>query len=168
MSEHLITPAEDLHEWIVDNFTDLAIDDATVIARQFAKENGWDIVDVDFMVEEIVEKLQEGILNVVEMYEGKEVVEIYGDNKTVELSTVPNYIYFTFGSRDQIYEGGWIKIRADNLPEAQKKFIKHYGDKAWKHEGILNYCSDYSQQQYEEEEMFREGNFGKFCHEEVK
>lgn len=61
--------SEDLQEWIIDNFTDCAIDDATVIVRQFAKENGWDEIEVDFMVEEIVEKLQEGILNVIETYE---------------------------------------------------------------------------------------------------
>ena len=69
MSEKTVTPSEDLREWIVDNFADCAIDDATVIAKQFAKENGRDVVDIDFMVEEIVEKLQEGILNVVDMYE---------------------------------------------------------------------------------------------------
>lgn len=63
------SPAEDLREWVVDNFGNAAIDDATVIARQFANENGWSYMDVDYMVEEIVEKLQEGILNVIETYE---------------------------------------------------------------------------------------------------
>ncbi|MDY0235095.1 MAG: hypothetical protein RBR71_03665 [Gudongella sp.] len=63
------SPAEDLREWVVDNFGNEAFNDVIIIARQFAKENAWDVVEVDYMAEEIVEKLQEGILNVIETYE---------------------------------------------------------------------------------------------------
>ena len=73
--------------------------------------------------------------------------------------------YFTFGSCDQLFEGGWVRIQADTLEDAQQKFIAYYGDKAWNNKGILNYAFDYPRDRFIFTRMFREGNFGKFEHE---
>lgn len=66
-----ITPSEDLRDWIIDNFKNAATDDVSIIGNKFANENGWDPIEVDFMMEEIVEKIQDGILNVIKTYEGE-------------------------------------------------------------------------------------------------
>lgn len=64
-----ITPSEDLRDWIVENFRDAAIDDISNIAIKFSLKNGWDSIEVDFMVDEIIEEIEEGILNVIDTYE---------------------------------------------------------------------------------------------------
>ena len=58
-----------------------------------------------------------------------------------------------------------MRIQADTLEEAQQKFIQHYGDKAWKDGGVLNYSFDYPRDRFIFTRMFRDGNFGKFEHE---
>jgi len=73
--------------------------------------------------------------------------------------------YFTFGSCGQLFEGGWVRIQADNLEEAQQKFINRYGDKAWKVAGTLNYAFTYSEEHFQSTMMASRGNFGKFEHE---
>ncbi|MDY0235094.1 MAG: hypothetical protein RBR71_03660 [Gudongella sp.] len=75
----------------------------------------------------------------------------------------PNYIYFTFGSRGQVFGGGYIKIKADLVVEAQEKFIKRYGAKAWKHEGILSYAFHYTEKDFMQTDM----QYG-VCHEVIQ
>lgn len=65
----MLSPKEDLYEWIVDNFEEVAQDLFADVAEEHAKENGWDTVEVHFMVEEMVEKVKEGLLNVVDTYD---------------------------------------------------------------------------------------------------
>lgn len=64
-----MTAKEDLHNWVLDNFEDAAKDTFSEVAKKHAKENGWDIIDVDLMVDELLEKVKEGILNVISTYE---------------------------------------------------------------------------------------------------
>lgn len=73
--------------------------------------------------------------------------------------------YFTFGSSGQIYEGGWIRILAYNLKEAQRKFKKRYGSEAVDDIGLLRYAGSYTEEEFKKDDMFREGNFGAFLHE---
>lgn len=83
-----------------------------------------------------------------------------------------NYFYFTFGSSGQVFSGGWIKIRAKTLMEAQEKFHTRYGVKAWKDEDpwsrILAYCSHYNQEDFDTLEMFQTDNLGAKCHEVIE
>jgi hypothetical protein len=69
----MMDPKEDLYNWIVDNFKEVAQDIFSEIAEKYAKENEWDIVEVHFMIEELVEETKKGILNVVDTYEFEEV-----------------------------------------------------------------------------------------------
>ena len=83
-----------------------------------------------------------------------------------------NYFYFTFGSSGQIYEGGWVQIKAETLCQAQEKFRRHFGVRAWKdHDpwcGTLAYASHYDQEDFDTMEMFKTGNYGAMCHEVIE
>ena len=63
---------DDFRDWIVDNFEECATDDISEISKKYISEFGWDGVDVDDFICEIVEKLKHGIINVVETYEDEE------------------------------------------------------------------------------------------------
>ena len=76
------------------------------------------------------------------------------------------WIYFTFGSEGQLFEAGYVKIKAETVAEAQKKFIARYGDKAWKGE-YLNYAFPYDQEQFEYYDQFRSGPQS-VCHEVIE
>lgn len=67
-----MTAKEDLHNWVVDNFEEAAKYTFSEVANKHARENGWDLIDVDLMVDELVENVKEGILNVVATYEPTE------------------------------------------------------------------------------------------------
>ncbi len=73
--------------------------------------------------------------------------------------------YFTFGVCDQLFPGGWVRIRANSLGEAQRKFIERYKENAWNNEGFLNYAFAYPKKRFNFTSMARDGNFGKFEHE---
>ena len=70
-----MNPKEDLHNWVADNFEEAAKDTFLEVANKHARENGWDLIDVDLMVDELVEKVKEGILNVISTYENGVEVE---------------------------------------------------------------------------------------------
>jgi len=78
-----------------------------------------------------------------------------------------NYYYFTFGSEGQLFKGGWVKIKAQGLYEAQQKFIKHFGNKARKGQ-FLNYSFDYTEEKFQASGMQEEGNIGAYCHEIIE
>lgn len=63
-----------IHDWFVGN-KDCLLDDANVVAKDSFKginRNGYiDEVDLDFIVEDIVDKIQEEILNVLSTYMGE-------------------------------------------------------------------------------------------------
>lgn len=81
-----------------------------------------------------------------------------------------NYFYFTFGSAGQLYRGGWVKIKAETLKEAQDKFKDYYGSKAYKDGGFgsLNYCLNYSfpysEWEFKQTGLGITGNLGARCH----
>jgi len=77
--------------------------------------------------------------------------------------------YFTFGSDGcgQLFAGGWVRINAATLAEAQKKFIARYGQQAWRHEHCLNYAFDYPADHFAATGMLEEGNLGKFEHDYI-
>ena len=79
-----------------------------------------------------------------------------------------HYYYFTFGSEGQVYNGGWVKIEADSLVEAQAKFVRRYGEKARSEYGPLRYSDHYSEEQFAETSMAKTGNFGVRCHETIE
>ncbi|MBC8590629.1 hypothetical protein [Wansuia hejianensis] len=67
--EYKLTPIEDLRNWAEYYLKKAIHDDLYTIAHKYGKENNWDDVEVDFMIEEIEDKLVEGILNVIDTYE---------------------------------------------------------------------------------------------------
>jgi len=58
-----------LHEWILNNFDEIASDLFSEVADKYAEENEWDEVETHLMVEEMVEKVKEGLLHVVGTYQ---------------------------------------------------------------------------------------------------
>lgn len=71
--------------------------------------------------------------------------------------------YFTYGTENHPYYGGWTQVVAPDMQAAQAAFRAYHPDRT---AGLLN-CSDY----YSEEDFMStsmagpEGNFGFFCHE---
>lgn len=76
-----------------------------------------------------------------------------------------NWFYFTFGSEGQLFERGYVKIKAETLKEAQEKFKYHYGKKAWKGE-CLNYAFPYNEKEFAESDQFQSGPWS-VCHETI-
>lgn len=73
--------------------------------------------------------------------------------KEVEKLLKTNSYYFTFGAEGQLFRGGYIQIKADSLKEAQEKFIKRYGKRAWKGGSTLNYAFHYTREQFMQTDM---------------
>lgn len=76
-----------------------------------------------------------------------------------------NTYYFTFGTDGtQPYRGGWVKVYAFDRLQACEAFRREYPDKI---KGLLNcagiYCEDY----FEDTVMFKNGNFGAYCHDVI-
>ena len=65
----IVTPKEDLIDWVSNNLDEVLMDDLSKIADTYIKTNGWDQVEIDSMLEEMIQSTKEGILNVVETYE---------------------------------------------------------------------------------------------------
>lgn len=77
--------------------------------------------------------------------------------------------YFTFGGGGQVYRGGWVEIHADSLLEAQRKFVDHFGDRAYKSKGVLNYSWNYTEESFKKTIMYEDNNnLGAGCHEIIK
>ena len=64
-----LTPKEDLYLWVVDNLDEPLNDTLLKIACLIGKRNNWDMVEVYEMVDEMLEEVKEGILNVIDMYD---------------------------------------------------------------------------------------------------
>lgn len=75
---------------------------------------------------------------------------------------MPNF-YFTYGTEDQPYYGGWTQIVAPDRQVACGVFRGFHPDRT---EGILNCAEVYSEEQFLNTSMAGpDGNFGFFCHE---
>ena len=85
-----MTAKEDLHNWVVDNFEEATEDTFSEVAKKHAHENGWDIIDVDLMVDELVEKVKEGILNVISTYKPIEESEGSDEKRNEERKSLFN------------------------------------------------------------------------------
>jgi len=66
--------------------------------------------------------------------------------------------YFVFGSDEQLFTGGWVRINADNEEEAKRKFIARYGENAWK-DAVLNYAFGYTEEKFKETIMYPDGGY---------
>ena len=76
-----------------------------------------------------------------------------------------NTYYFTF-SKDgtQPYIGGWVKVYAVSKLRACEAFRREYPDKM---KGLLNCAGIYDEHFFENSIMFKNGNFGAFCHDVI-
>jgi len=73
--------------------------------------------------------------------------------------------YFTYGrSKDFPFAGGWSTIHADSLNEACDKHNAKHGVTET---GFGRWAYTYDEADYENLEMFREGNGGAFEHEVI-
>lgn len=72
--------------------------------------------------------------------------------------------YFTYGTEGQPFCGGWTEITAPTRQIACGVFRAFHPDV---YKGLLNCSSVYDAAQFEETEMFHNGNFGCGCHESI-
>lgn len=80
------------------------------------------------------------------------------------MADIKNY-YFTYGThKDYPYVGGWTKIEAQSRKIATEIFRYYHPDK---HEGIINCCDIYTEEQFHETEMWSKGNLGSHEHEVI-
>lgn len=76
-------------------------------------------------------------------------------------------VYFTFSMEGQLFERGWIEIKADTISEAREKFVKKYKDRAFVGKS-LNFAFPYTKEEFDRTGMKEEGNFGAYCHETIE
>lgn len=78
---------------------------------------------------------------------------------------MPNF-YFTYGTDgSQPFIGGWTEIEAPDGHTAVTLFRLYHPDKI---KGILNCAWFYTQEKFEQTEMWQKGdNFGYRCHEKI-
>lgn len=75
---------------------------------------------------------------------------------------MPNF-YFTYGTENHPYYGGWTQVVAPDGHAACAAFRAYHPDRV---EGLLNCCGLYSEEQFADTSMAGpEGNFGQYCHE---
>lgn len=72
--------------------------------------------------------------------------------------------YFTYGTEGHPFYGGWTEVIADSVEKAQLVFRVYHPDKI---PGFLNCSSVYCEDTMRKTHMFREGNFGQWCHETI-
>lgn len=74
-------------------------------------------------------------------------------------------MYVTFGTNGQIYDGGWIRINAENREEAIEKMIERYGEENFNEHGLYRFAFMYTEEEFKETEMYQNGNMGVYEHE---
>lgn len=105
--------------------------------------------------------------NYGEYLDNREDAQAIADRLNAEEESPPKVYYFTFGT-DGLFRGGWVEIHATNVADAQRKFIDYYGDAARNKNGLLRYCSEYSEKAFKETIMYENnGNHGAGCHEVI-
>lgn len=65
--------------------------------------------------------------------------------------------YFTYGTGSQPFCGGWTVVTAVDMSEAVKIFRKAHPDRI---KGLINCSSVYSEDEFQQTEMYRTSNFG--------
>ena len=71
--------------------------------------------------------------------------------------------YFTYGSIGYPFKGGWTRVRCESLDIAIQVFKIYHPNR--KGRSCLNCADFYTEEQFMNSRMFRDGNFGEFCHE---
>ena len=74
--------------------------------------------------------------------------------------------YFTYGSEQHDYIGGWSEVYAANREEAVSKFNSRHESKYPEHK-IPNCASIYDENEFKNTKMFKNGNFDARCHEVI-
>ena len=72
--------------------------------------------------------------------------------------------YFTYGTADQPFVGGWTEIVAPDFHVACQLFKAVHPCRIG---NILNCASAYSEKDFKSTTMFAKGNFGARCHEKI-
>lgn len=71
--------------------------------------------------------------------------------------------YFTFGTdKSQPFYGGWIIVKAKNMREAALIFKMYFPN--LRHPEFCNCAGIYSEQDFQETGMYKQGNFKRRCH----
>lgn len=74
--------------------------------------------------------------------------------------------YFTYGTDKRYpFQGGWTEVEAGDADEACRIFRSFHPDRT---KGIVNCAFIYSEEQFLQTEMYRSGNFDRYCHEVLK
>lgn len=71
--------------------------------------------------------------------------------------------YFTYGSEGQDYYGGWTVVEAPNINAAIAAFNAFHKPKG----EFINCSSIYLETDIKQSNMWKNGNFGQFCHETI-
>lgn len=72
--------------------------------------------------------------------------------------------YFTYGTHGQPFSGGWTVVRAQNYEEAIDKFSQVH---PLTNDGFIDCAFVYDEEAFNETQMPKKGNFGKFQQEEL-
>ncbi len=72
--------------------------------------------------------------------------------------------FFTYGSEGQPYIGGWSEVEAKDEDMARELFRLVHPSK----NGFLPCSSVYSEYDFYQTKMPKNGNFGAFCHEKIR
>lgn len=75
-----------------------------------------------------------------------------------------NNYYFTYGSEDQPFVGGWTRVIACNIQDAVDLFRKAHPDKT---EGLLNCAAYYTDKEFYSTSMWLKGNLGSYEQEVI-
>lgn len=72
--------------------------------------------------------------------------------------------YFTYGAEGMDYVGGWTVVHAPDFITACKLFSAVHPENG----GCISCAGIYTEEQFENTKMFREGNYGRSCVERIE
>lgn len=72
--------------------------------------------------------------------------------------------YFTYGSEGQPYVGGWSEVEAEDEDAARELFRLVHPLR----DGFLPCGGIYTESEFNRTRMWKDGNFGAFCHERIR
>ena len=74
-------------------------------------------------------------------------------------------VYFTYGTYGQPFRGGWTEVIAPDMKTAFALYTAVHPAKA--STGLYPYCDYYSEESFKKTEMYKNGNYGNYCHERI-
>lgn len=72
--------------------------------------------------------------------------------------------YFTYGTENQPFYGGWTEVEAPDMNAATAAFQAFHPNSK---NGFINCAGIYPENYFVETKMFEHGNFGCRCHERI-